>query len=309
MAGNGSTRTGRKTPQRDHLGVRSEQNSAARTVAQTVRAAHYLAGVVLITSVSTEYRKRDGVAISDLMRARIDVWRAGLSAEDSNLTDEQVLELIQADDAARKADFLAREREIRLRERRERNAKELDRRPRMYRDAIADHPGVVAWVDGLCELIPDVGDRPCRLRGNACFLYGGVGTGKTFQALGIPALLAARDQPAAFSFLRAVDYLDGQMNADFADKEALYRQTFGAELLILDDLFAGGDHRRSGSDLYRLLDARFADERPTILTTNLAGKALTDAMGERLMDRLRESAVSVKLDGASRREFRPIFAE
>lgn len=249
------------------------------------------------------------MAISDLMRARIDVWRAGLSAEDSNLTDEQVLELIQADDAARKADFLAREREIRLRERRERNVKELDRRPRMYRNAIADNPGAVAWVDALCELIPDVGDRPCRLRGNSLFLFGGTGTGKTYQALGIPALLDARDQPASFAFVRCVDYLDQQQNADFSDKERLYREAFGAELLILDDLFAGGDHRRSGSDLYRLLDARFADERPTVMTTNLAGKPLTDAMGPRLTDRLRESAVSVKLDGASRRQFRPVFAE
>jgi len=264
--------------------------------------------VVLITIASTEYRKRDNEAIDDLAKARIDVWRGGLGAGKADVTDEQVLEILRAEDAARRADFAAREREIRLRERRERNAKELDRRPRMYRDAIADHPGVIAWVDGLCELIPDVGDRPCRLRGNGLFLYGGVGTGKTHEALGVPALLAARDQPAAFTFLRAVDYLDGQMNAAFADKEVLYKQAFGAELLILDDLFAGGDHRRSGSDLYRLLDARFADERPTILTTNLAGKPLTDAMGPRLTDRLRESAVHVKLEGASRRKFRQVSA-
>lgn len=217
------------------------------------------------------------------------------------LIDEEIKQAKRANDERRWQE--------QIRDLRERNNDRLNARPRMYRSATADHPDVLKWVDTYCDLFPRGNGDPwsmltTRARGNGLFLYGGAGTGKTYQMLGIPAVVAARDLPAGFVFLRAVDYLDGQMNADFQDKERLYKEALDAQLLLLDDLFAGGDHKRSASDLYRLLDARFIDERPTVMTCNLAGKALQNAMGERLMDRLRESVVYVKLDGESRRKFR-----
>lgn len=192
----------------------------------------------------------------------------------------------------------------------EMNARYLEKRPRKYRDAVADHHAVVAWVDRYIDGLPPGGRRVTeRPHANSLFLYGGPGAGKTHQMLGVPALLAQRGAPAAFTYLRAVDYLDDQQNAPFAEKTKLFEAARDSRLLLLDDLFAGGDHRRSGSDLYRLLDARFADERPTVLACNLAGEPLKDALGPRLTDRLREDAVMVKLDLKSRREFRPVAPE
>lgn len=193
----------------------------------------------------------------------------------------------------------------------EQNAVFLDRRPRKYRAAVADDPGVVAWIDQYEANLP--GDPRRRLtqrpHANSLFVFGGPGSGKTHQALGVPATLAQRGVPVRFSFVRAVDYLDAQQNAGFAEKESRFADARDSRLLILDDLFSGADHRRSASDLYRLLDARFSAEHPTILTCNLAGDALREALGPRLADRLREDCVMVKIDNPSRREFRPVTPE
>jgi DNA replication protein DnaC len=188
------------------------------------------------------------------------------------------------------------------------NAAFLAKRPRKYRAAVADHPEVLAWIDGYEAALPasNFGRLTQRPHFNSLFLYGGFGTGKTHSALGIPAVLADRGIPANFSYVRAVDYLDDQMNAPFAEKAQLFERARDSRLLILDDLFAGGEHRRSASDLFKLLDARFSDERPTVVCCNLDGAELREAMGGRLLDRLREDAASVKMDSASRRQFRPV---
>lgn len=229
--------------------------------------------------------------------------------EAADLGNAEVDALVQADIRKRQVECEEAERAIIIRELHERNAKILDARPRMYRNAVADHPAVVEWTHSLAKLTtPGTRDLYAQRRGNGLLMYGATGSGKTHQGLGIPALLDQLDQSASHLFIRAVDYLDGQQNADFGDKERLYRQACNAHLLILDDLFAGGDHKRSASDLYRLLDARHIDERPTILTTNLVGRPLTDALGERLVDRLKQSAVMVKIDGGSRRQFQSLAA-
>lgn len=230
--------------------------------------------------------------------------------ETDHLPDSEVDDLIRAWVEQNRREGEERERQRVLADLRERNQGRLDARPRLYRNAVADNPDVLKWVDTYCGLFSkDLRTALMkRARGNGLFLYGGPGTGKTHQMLGVPAVVAARDLPAGFLFLRAVDYLDGQQNSDFKDKENLYKEALDAQLLLLDDLFAGGDHKRSASDLYRLLDARFIDERPTIMTCNFSGAALMEAMGERLVDRLRESAVHVRLDGDSRRKFRAVTA-
>lgn len=190
----------------------------------------------------------------------------------------------------------------------EANVRHLESRPRKYRTAVANNPEVVRWVEGYINAMPKTAFKQITQQPhfNSLFLYGNPGTGKTHQALGIPAVIAQRGYPASYLFLRVVDYLDRQQNAPFETKEDLYEQALNARLLILDDLLAGADHKRSLSDLYRLLDARFTDERPTIITCNVSGPALVEALGDRITDRLREDAVSVKMTGESRRKFRAV---
>ncbi|MGA6164291.1 DnaA ATPase domain-containing protein [Amycolatopsis magusensis] len=243
----------------------------------------------------------------DIRQAQIARYRE-LHPEAADKPDEEVLQLLaefqRRTRQQREAEQEGQQREIVV----ERNARFLARRPRKYRQAMADHPDVVAWVEGYVAALPPtsflrITERP---HFNSLFLYGTAGTGKTWQALGIPALLAEKNVPADYSYIRAVDYLDRQQNSTFETKEALFEEARDARLLILDDLLAGGDHKRSVSDLYRLLDARFIDERPTIMTCNVSGPDLVKALGERIVDRLREDAKSVKMVGDSRRKFRPI---
>lgn len=240
------------------------------------------------------------------------LWRTRNAEAASAMTDLEIFDLLAREAADRQTRMELDDQRRALVDQRERNAKHLATVPRMYRDAVADHPKMLEWIDSLVELagFPATLNRSIhRQHGNSVMLFGPTGIGKTWQALGVPAAMAARDASADHLFLRAVDYLDGMQNGSFAEKERTYERAFAAQLLILDDLFAGGDHRRSQSDLYRLLDARFLDERPTILTTNLVGKTLSDALGERLTDRLKQSVVFVRLDGESRRAFRAVEAD
>lgn len=230
--------------------------------------------------------------------------------EAADLTDNEVRERVRANTGRMRETRENRRDEEARQMIDEANKRHLERRPRKYRNAIADHPEVVRWVDGYIDALPkpktkQITEVP---HFNSLFLYGNPGTGKTHQALGIPALLAQRGYPAGFMFMRIVDYLDRQQNAPFEMKEELYEQARNTRLLILDDLLAGAEHKRSLSDLYRLLDARFTDERPTVITCNVSGRALAEAVGERLTDRLREDAVTVKMVGESRRAFRAVVA-
>lgn len=186
-----------------------------------------------------------------------------------------------------------------------RNRRTLQALPRRFRDATADNPDVARWADTYAAAVGDDLRQRLNTRPHCpgLFIYGPVGIGKTWQAVGLINTLAERDFPVnGFEVVRAVDFIEGQVSAPFDEKRRLFAEAVDARVLVLDDLCAGGEHRKSAaSDLFRLLDARFADERPTIITSNVSGQQLAAEIGERLVDRLRESTIGVRMQGQSRR--------
>lgn len=72
-------------------------------------------------------------------------------------------------------------------------------------------------------------------------------------------------------------------------------------LLILDDLGAAKQSEWTEEITYRLINRRYTDLLPTLLTTNLPTAALRDAVGDRVASRLAEMTTTVVLTGADRR--------
>lgn len=91
-----------------------------------------------------------------------------------------------------------------------------------------------------------------------------------------------------------------QRNAEISEAE-LFDRYAEVPVLMLDELAV---FSTEGTDrvLFELLDARYANGRPTVIATNHPRNRLEDVLGERLYDRLREAATFLAFDWESARK-------
>jgi len=117
------------------------------------------------------------------------------------------------------------------------------------------------------------------------FLRGGYGCGKTHLAaaignecvnLGVPTL-----------FLTVPDLLDA-LRSSFDSQDVTFEERFeqirDAPLLILDDFGTQSGTDWAREKLYQLLNHRYTNRMPTVLTTNLALEEIDGRMRSRLLD-------------------------
>lgn len=75
------------------------------------------------------------------------------------------------------------------------------------------------------------------------------------------------------------------------------------DLLVIDDLGTGSYTDWAAESLYRIIDARWSNDRPTIVTTNLDPESLGKLIGDRIASRLSEGTTVALADtGDLRRE-------
>jgi DNA replication protein DnaC len=133
---------------------------------------------------------------------------------------------------------------------------------------------------------------------------GKVGTGKSHLACAVANYVMARGYTAYYtSTARLFTKIRGTWaKSSEISEEQLLRQFEQIDLMILDEvgLQRGTDDEQR--TLHELLEARRLNCRPTILLTNLDGANLKAFLGERFLDRLSESGVSVKFDWESHRK-------
>jgi len=163
--------------------------------------------------------------------------------------------------------------------------------PNRYADAVADHPGVIAWAAEY---------RADPKRSRSLLLLGPTGTGKTHQAYG--ALRSAVRRPAAVRWeaVSAADLVAETRGAK--DVDELLRRYIRADLLLLDDLGVAKASEWTEEVTYRVIDHRYRECRPGIFTSNIAAPRLRDLLGERVASRLVEMCGNpVVLRGTDRR--------
>ena len=131
-------------------------------------------------------------------------------------------------------------------------------------------------------------------QGNGLWLTGSFGTGKTALAMIVSkAAIDAGRTVAIYSCPRLLSVIRESIDApsrgntssgggvlDFLDRLA------AADLLHIDDL--GAEHRTDWvlEQLYTIINARYEDERSTIVTSNLGRDELAAQLGERTVSRL-----------------------
>ncbi|HEV2210216.1 MAG TPA: ATP-binding protein [Verrucomicrobiae bacterium] len=128
-------------------------------------------------------------------------------------------------------------------------------------------------------------------------LTGDVGTGKTHLA--VSSMRLFKHPFLIRQNLLLLRLRDTYRNRDARDPIADCKK---AELLVLDELGLSGGGRDELPMLHEIIDYRHGEQQPTIITSNLTWGELKTALGERIADRLAESAFKVlTFGGASHR--------
>lgn len=173
--------------------------------------------------------------------------------------------------------------------------------PPHYSDAIVTDPGVREWVKTLLGIAKAERGRPWVRTGPSLLLVGGTGTGKTFEAYGAVRALATSGAATSWTVTTAADMYAKLRPRPNVDMETQFERFAQVPLLILDDLGAAKGSEWNEEINYRLINYRYEQHLPTLITSNIPPKQLASALGERVASRLAEMTTLVVLKGADRR--------
>lgn len=119
------------------------------------------------------------------------------------------------------------------------------------------------------------------------FLHGGVGVGKTHLAIAAAREIQAASGNVIFAVVPdLLDHLratfDPNSGAAYDDRFTMIR---GAFLLVLDDLGTENTTPWAREKLYQIINHRYNERLPTIVTTNQDASKLDERIVSRLLDR------------------------
>lgn len=139
--------------------------------------------------------------------------------------------------------------------------------------------------------------------GASLVLAGKPGTGKTHIACGIGRALIEQTRSVLFmTVLQALRHVKDtyRRDAERTESDAI-ADLLKPDLLILDEIGAqlGSEHEKML--MFEFINERYQRCRSTILISNLTGEELTAFLGDRVMDRFRESGAILAFDWASHR--------
>jgi DNA replication protein DnaC len=174
--------------------------------------------------------------------------------------------------------------------------------PPRYRHALADHPRITAWVTEIARTgRPGPGGIPGIATGPSLLIAGPTGTGKTHQAYGAIRTLLRAGVRLRWEGTTVADLYAAQRPQHGSDPEQQLWRLARSPLLLLDDLGAAKQSPWTEELTYRLVNHRYNQLLPTLITTNLPVAELRDAVGDRVASRLAEMTDRVILTGHDRR--------
>ena len=145
---------------------------------------------------------------------------------------------------------------------------------------------------------------------NGMLIYGSKGTGKTHLAAAIANSLMRQGVPVVFATM--IDLLakikDSFDRKDSASEEDILRLYKTCDLLIIDDLGKEQPTEWALTKIYQIINARYEDYKPVIITSNYAPDELVERMtpssgdkttADATIDRIIEMTISVNLSGKS----------
>ena len=130
--------------------------------------------------------------------------------------------------------------------------------------------------------------------GRSAIFVGKVGTGKTHLAIGIALSIMQQQRSALFV---TVQRLIRRVKDSWHTKEETESQVVDVfaspDLLVLDEVGVQFGSEFEKQVLFDVLNTRYENKKPSILLSNIPKEQLSDYLGERVTDRLRENGGKV----------------
>lgn len=203
---------------------------------------------------------------------------------------------------------------------------------RIYRDILIRESGLVGRLTEHCfeaisghskafEAVNDfakhfIADE----RQENLLLIGSVGTGKTMLAAAIIRYICENcsvsdkqaekcyDNPyehihSPYCFLTAINLFTSAQNDMLNKSNETVQRCKNSKLLVIDDI--GTNEKISEfkeSTLLDIIDSRYVNKLPTIITSNLNAEQLKGAIGQRSYDRLKDGATIITISEQSHRK-------
>lgn len=164
----------------------------------------------------------------------------------------------------------------------------LKRIPKRYANATFDSFKVTNLVQ---QLVIDF------LRsGRSCITFGPNGTGKTHLAYA--AIKHQINQDNNARYILAADYFD-LIRKSFSETVPELKQYENCDYLVIDEIDKRYGSQTEFISLYRLINHRYNDMKPTVIITNSNKEELIDVIGSSSFDRIREDGEIFFLAGDS----------
>jgi DNA replication protein DnaC len=172
-----------------------------------------------------------------------------------------------------------------------------ERRGRLAANLLGGRPAEFARTGELDPRLAAWAENLAAGRAQNLIVTGPVGTGKTWAVWHAAEHAVRRGFEGSVAITAA-----GRLRRIVAPATAEPREFAGyclAGLLAIDDLGAVRLSEWDMDHLGELADARWADHRPTVITSNVS--ALRELLGPRISSRIAHNALVVEMDGPDRR--------
>lgn len=145
--------------------------------------------------------------------------------------------------------------------------------------------------------------------GNGLLFYGNVGAGKTFYSACIANAIIDGGYTVTFSnFVSLVHRIQDETYKGLP----VMREIGKCDLLIIDDLGIERETKFMQEHVYNIIDLRYRNRKPVIVSTNLTGPELQNpsgVMASRIYGRILERCLPIRFDGPDRRKSNTRYRE